>query len=68
MENGYVHKNHQDPKKEIFVRIEEKFIDISCNMVVLMATLATNLRKFREVGGSNSDIGSEGKPRENEDT
>jgi hypothetical protein len=43
------------------VRLEEKVIDISCNMTLLMVALANNLRPFREVGGSNSEIRSEGK-------
>jgi hypothetical protein len=43
------------------VRLEEKVVDISCNMALLMVALANKLRPFGEVGGSNSEIRSEGK-------
>jgi hypothetical protein len=49
------------------VRLEEKVIDISHNMSLLMVALASNLRPFREVGGSNSEIRSDGKSGDNED-
>jgi len=59
--------NSQDLVEERFTRLEEKFVDISRNMVVLMATLAINLGLFGEVRGSNSIIRSEEKSRDNED-
>jgi hypothetical protein len=49
------------------VRLEEKVTDISHNMSLLMVALARNLRPFREVGGSNSEIRSDGKLGDNED-
>jgi hypothetical protein len=53
--------------EERFVRLEEKVIDISRNMSLLMVALARKLGPFREVGGSNSEIGSDEKSRDNED-
>jgi hypothetical protein len=67
MVDEFVHNNPQDLVEEIFVRLEEKVTDISHNMSLLMVALASNLRPFREVGGSNSEIISEGKLRDNED-
>jgi hypothetical protein len=49
------------------VRLEEKVVDISHNMSLLMVALASKLRPFREVGGSNSEIRSDGKLGDNED-
>jgi hypothetical protein len=40
------------------VRLEEKFIDISHKMSLLMVALASKLEPFEEVGGSKSKIGS----------
>jgi hypothetical protein len=56
-----VHNNPRDPTEERFVRLEEKVTDISHNMSLLMVALASKLRPFREVGGSNSEIRSDGK-------
>jgi hypothetical protein len=47
--------------------LEEKFTNISCNIFLLVAILSRNLRLFREVGGLNSDIGSDGKLGDNKD-
>jgi hypothetical protein len=49
------------------VRLEEKVVDISCNMSLLMVALASKFRPFREVGGLNSEIRSDGKLGDNED-
>jgi len=49
------------------VRLEEQVTDISRNISILMVALASNLRSFREFGRSNSEIGSNGKSRDNED-
>jgi hypothetical protein len=49
------------------VRLEEKFIDISCNMDLLMANLANNFIPFGKVGGSKSEFGSDDKLRDSED-
>jgi hypothetical protein len=49
------------------MRLEDKFDDISHNMSLLMATLVRNLEPFREVRGSNSKIGSDGKLGDNKD-
>ena len=48
------------------MRLEEKFIDISLNISLLMETLLSKLKLFGEVGGSNFEIISEGKSRDNE--
>jgi hypothetical protein len=47
--------------------LEDKFNDISHNIPLLIVDLVSKLRSFREVGSSNSDIGSEGKLGDNED-
>jgi hypothetical protein len=47
------------------VRLEEQVVDIFRNMTLLVAALTNKLESFGEVGGSNSKIGSEGKPRNN---
>jgi hypothetical protein len=49
------------------VRLEEKVVDISCNMSLLIVALKRKIRPFKEVGGSNYEIISEGKSRDNED-
>jgi hypothetical protein len=49
-----INNNPQDPREEGFVRLEEQVTDISHNMSLLMATLASKLRLIREVGDSNS--------------
>jgi hypothetical protein len=46
--------------------LEEQVVDISHNMSH-MATLARNLRPFKEAIGSNSYIKSKGKMGDNED-
>lgn len=67
MVDEFVHNNAWDLAEERFVRLEEQVIDISCNMI-LMAALANNLGPFGlGVGGSNSEIKSDGKSRDNED-
>jgi len=53
MANEYIHNNPQDPVEERFVKLEEKFVDISCNMSLLMKTLSRKIKLFREVGGLN---------------
>jgi hypothetical protein len=67
MVDEYVHNNHQDPVEERFVRLEELVVGIYHIMSLLMEALARNLRSLREVGGSNSEIRSYGKPMDNED-
>jgi hypothetical protein len=47
--------------------MEEKVTDISHNIALLMVDLEINIKPFKEVGYSNSEIGSEGKLRDNED-
>jgi hypothetical protein len=46
--------------------LKKKVVDISHNMSLLMAALERNLGPFREAGGYDSNIGSEGKPGGNE--
>jgi hypothetical protein len=67
MVNEHAHNNPRVQTKEIFSRLSEKFSNIYYNMSLLMASLARNLIPFRELGGSNSEIISEGKLRDNED-
>jgi hypothetical protein len=43
-----IHNNPQDPVEEIFVRLEEKVIDISHNMTLLMVALAN---KYQTIWG-----------------
>jgi hypothetical protein len=66
MADESVYNKPRDPI-ERFARMEEQVVDISCNMSLLMAALASKLIPFREVGGLNSEIGSNGKLRDNED-
>jgi hypothetical protein len=47
--------------------LEEKVVDISHNMSLFMVALEINLKPFKEVGGSKSKIGSDGKLGDNED-
>jgi len=67
MDDEYVHKNPQDLVKERFARLEETFTDISCNISLLVAIISRNIILFRKVGDLNSDIGSDGKLRDNKD-
>jgi hypothetical protein len=67
MDDEYVHNNPRDLMEERFVRLEEKVANISCNMSLLMAALVRNLGLFKEVGGLNSKIRSDGKSRDNKD-
>jgi hypothetical protein len=41
--------------------LEAQFVDISCNMKLIMKDLASKLLTFKDDGGSNSKIISEGK-------
>ena len=66
MADESVHNNPRDPTEEIFVRLEEQVTGISRN-TSLMAALARKLIPFREVGGSNLEIRSDGKLGDNED-
>ena len=49
------------------MKLEIQFVDISHNMSILMATLERESRRFSEFGGSNLDVGSEGKSRDIKD-
>jgi hypothetical protein len=53
--------------EEIFSRLEDQFVDISCNMTLLMVALANTFIHFKEVGGSNSEDGYDEKPGDSED-
>jgi hypothetical protein len=46
MADEYVHNDPQDPGEDIFVRLEEKVDNISCNMTLLMEALANKIRSF----------------------
>jgi hypothetical protein len=58
MKDEFVHNNPQYIVVERFVRLEEKVVDIYCNMTLLMMSLENKIRLFGEVVGSNSDSGS----------
>jgi hypothetical protein len=58
-----IHNNPQDLVEKIFLRMEEKFDNVYCNMALLMVTLTNNIIPFGKVGGSNSEV----KLGENED-
>jgi hypothetical protein len=45
---------------ERFTRLEEKVVNMSGNMFLLMAALASKLGPFEEVGGLNSEIRLDG--------
>jgi hypothetical protein len=61
MEDEYVHNNPRDPAEERFEWLEAQVVDISRNMNLLLVALASNLRLLGDDGGSNLEIGSEGK-------
>jgi hypothetical protein len=67
MANEYIHKNPYDVEKDRFVSLEEKVTNIFSNMDLLMATLANKFEPFKEVGGFNSEFGSDDKSRDIED-
>jgi hypothetical protein len=67
MANESAHNNPQDLAEERFVRLEEQVTNISHNMALLMAALASKLESFGEAGGSKSKIRTEGKPGGNDD-
>jgi hypothetical protein len=54
MVNESSDNNTRDEEDEIFTKIEEKVSNISCNMALLMTTLANKFGPFGEVGDSNS--------------
>jgi hypothetical protein len=49
MAEEFVPNNSRDPAKEIFERLEAQVIDINRNMNLLMETVASKFRSFREV-------------------
>jgi hypothetical protein len=53
-----IYNNPLDAAEDIFVRLEEKFVDISHNISLLMAALANKFESFKEFGGSNSKLES----------
>jgi hypothetical protein len=63
MADEFFHKNPRDATKERFMRLEEKFVEISHNIVVLMVTLVNNFEPFEDFGGSNSKVGLDEKLR-----
>jgi len=67
MDDESVHNNPRVVANEISARMEEKVLDISCNMSFLMATIASKLKLYGEDGGFNSEIGSDEKSEDNED-
>jgi hypothetical protein len=62
-----IHNNPWDAVEERFVRLEEKVVDISCNMALLMVALVNKFGPFGEVGGSNSEVGLDEKLGDSED-
>jgi hypothetical protein len=59
--------NPWDETDEIFFKLEEEVIDISCKMVLLIVILEKKFGPFREVGGSNIEVVSDRKSKDNED-
>jgi len=55
-----IHNNPRDP-------VEAQVVDISCNMNLLIANRASKIRLFKNDGGSNLEINSEGKLGDQED-
>jgi hypothetical protein len=66
MEDDFVHKNPWDGMEERFSRLEEKVVDISHNMALIMASLENNFIPFEEVGFSRLEVRSEEKPIDSE--
>jgi len=58
MEDDFVHNNPRDGTKERFARLEEQVVNISCNMALVMESLANDFSPFEEVVGSNLEVGS----------
>jgi hypothetical protein len=67
MVEEYVHNNPRDSTEERCEQLESQVVDISRNMKLLMASLASNIRPFRDHGGSNSENSSEGKSEDYEE-
>jgi hypothetical protein len=67
MVDGYSHNNPLDATKKRFVKLEEKFVDISCNMALVMVALENNFGTFGEIGIYNLEVGSDEKPRDSKD-
>jgi hypothetical protein len=61
MVDEFFHNNPRDALEKRFSRLEEKVFDISRNMALLVVALANKFRPFKEVGGSNSKVGSDEK-------
>ena len=57
MEDEFVHNNPQNPTKEICVRLEEKFEDISLNMSILMFVRKTRpwSNKIKQMQKQNTE-------------
>jgi hypothetical protein len=53
--------------EEIFFRLEDQVFDISHNMALLMEALVNNFRPLGDIGGSNSEVGSDEKLGDSED-
>jgi hypothetical protein len=63
-----VHIDPREPTEEIFERLEAQVVDISRNINLLMAALASKREPFGDDGGSNSEIKSKEKSRDHEDS
>jgi hypothetical protein len=68
MVDNFVHKNPQDLAKGRFERLEVQVVEISHNMNLLITALARKFRTFEDDGRFNSDIRSEGKLKDREDS
>jgi hypothetical protein len=62
-----IQNNTQDAMEEIFLRLKEKIVDIFCNMSLFMVALENKFGHFKEVGGSNTEVGYDEKLGDNED-
>jgi hypothetical protein len=67
MADDYIHNNPWDAMEEIFFRLEERVVNISCNISLLMVALENRFVPFRKVGVSNSEDGFDEKPGDSED-
>jgi len=62
-----IHNNPWDATEERFMKIEEKVVDISSNMALLMEALSNKFETFEEVGSSKLEVGLDEKSIDGED-
>jgi hypothetical protein len=67
MVDEYNKNPHDGLLEEIFYKIEVQSMEISHNMVILMAALENMVGPFKDFGSSNLEVGSNRKSRDNKD-